>query len=143
MKNYNAPTPQDALDTVLSGVFRLSTAFVSVCIAFATWAVAPLVVLAAYHVVSGNETLDRGRARVALAAVLVAEVALSFAMPPRFGVDVTWAALRWVAPTVTAVVTAAATTTILRRRESKHLFGAFFLFTIMNCLLQIVFYLLF
>jgi hypothetical protein len=142
-KSYNAVTPQDALDAVFSGVFRLSTVFVSISVAFATWAVAPLLVLAVYHLVSGNETLDRGRARVALTAVLVAEVALTFAMPPRIGVDVTWAALRWVAPIATAVVTAAVTTSTLRRRESNHLFGAFFLFTIINCLLQIVLYLLF
>jgi hypothetical protein len=143
MRKYNALTPKDALDAVLSGVFRLSTALVSVCIAFATWAVVPLVVLGGYHIVSGNETLDRGLARVALTTVLVAEVALTFAMPPRIGVDVTWAALRWVVPTATAVVTAAVTTSILRSRESNHLFGAFFLFTIINCLLQIVLYLLF
>lgn len=143
MKNYNALTPQDALDAVFSSVFRLSTVLVSVFAAFATWAVAPLVVLAVYHVATNNETLDRGRARVTLAAVLVAEVALTFAMPPRIGVDITWAALRWVAPTVTPVVTAAVTTIILRRRESNHLFGAFFLFTIINCLLQVALYLLF
>lgn len=143
MENYNALTSQDVVDKIFSNVFRLSTAVVSVFAAFATWAIVPLIGLAAYHLVTSEETLDTVRARVALVAVLAMEVILTFALPPRIGIDITWAALRWTAPTVTAVVTASVTTCVLRRGESNHLFGTFFLFTVLNSLLQVGLYLLF
>jgi hypothetical protein len=106
------------------------------------WAVVPLIGLAVYHLFTSEETLDTVRSRVALGIALAVEVMLTFALPPRIGVEATWLALRWVAPALTAGVAAVVTARIVRRQESAHLFVAFFLFTAMNSLLQLILYLL-
>jgi len=147
MENYNALTFLDGLDAALNNVFRLSTVIVSVIVALTMWAIIPLLVLVVYHVVTSEETLDTVRSRVVVIVALALEVALSFMLPPRIGVDITLPALRWVIPAVAAVVTAvvvtaAITANVMRRREYMHLFAAFFLFTGVNSLLQIVMYLL-
>jgi hypothetical protein len=90
-----------------------------------------------------DEMLDNTRSQVALVAALAVEVALSFAMPPLIGGETAWPALRWVAPVVAAAAAAAITRGILPRRETPHLFGTFFLFTLVNSLLQMILYLLF
>jgi hypothetical protein len=106
------------------------------------WASIPFIGLLLYHLVTSEETLDTMRSRVAVIAALGTEVALTFALPPNIGVDVTWSALRWVVPAVSVVVTAAAMVRVVRRREETHLFGAFFLFTIVNSVLQIILFML-
>lgn len=63
-------------------------------------------------------------------------------LPPRIRLDVTWTALRWIAPAVSAGITAAVMVRFVRRRES-HLFGTFFQFTIPNSVLQTALFLLF
>jgi hypothetical protein len=142
MENYNAVTLWDGLNAALSNVFRLSTMVVTAWAVFIVWAIFPLLGLLIYHLITSEETLDTVRSRVALITALAVEVALSFARPPLIGVDVDWSALRWVVPIIAAVVTAAITVRFLRRRVDKHLFGAFFLFTVVNSLVQIALYLL-
>ncbi len=143
MENYNALTLWDALDAAFSSVFQISTVLVAVIASLAAWAVVPLMGLVVYHVFTSEEMLDTGRSRVAIAVVLMVEVGLSFALPPRFGLDAAWPGLRWVAPVVAAAVAAVATAWFLRRKVDKHLFLMFFLFTAVNSVLQVVLYLLF
>ena len=143
MQNYNTPTLLDVLDTVFSNVFRLSTLIVALVAVLIMWAVLPFLGLVLYHLVTSEETLYTVRSRVALVVVLVLEVALTFAQPPRIGVEASWPALRWVAPAVTAVVTAVMMACIVRRRKDMHLFAAYFLFVGVNSLLQLVIYFLF
>jgi hypothetical protein len=142
IKNYNAWTLADVLDAALSSVFRLSTVTVSLVGSLIVWASIPFIGLLLYHLVTSEETLDTMRSRVAVIAALGAEVALTFALTPNIGVDVTWSALRWVVPAVSVIVTAAAMVRVVRRREETHLFGAFFLFTIVNSVLQIILFML-
>lgn len=143
MANYNVLTPVDILDAALNSVFRLSTVIVSVLVSLGMWAVVPLIGLGIYHFVTSDEMLGTGRAQAAVIVALAVEVALSFVFPPRLGVDITWSVLRWVVPAVCAVVTAALMVIIVRRRDQTHLFGAFFLFTIVYVVLQTILFLLF
>jgi hypothetical protein len=142
MEEYNALGLWDAANAVFGNVFRLSTVIVGLVASLSMWAVVPLIGLVIYHLVTSEETLDTVRSRVALGMALAVEVMLTFALPPRIGVETTWPALRWVAPALTAAVTAAVAARVLRRRESVHLFVAFFLFTAINSLLQLLLYLL-
>jgi hypothetical protein len=142
MANYNALTLRDGVDAVFNSLFRLSTVVVALVASFSMWAVLPLVGLVIYHLVTSEETLDSVRSRVVLGVVLAVEVALTVALPPRFGVEATWPALRWGAPAAAAAVTAAVTVVVLRRRQDAHLFAIFFLFTVVNSLLQLILYLL-
>jgi len=143
LKNYNALTLLDILDTVFSNLFRLSTLILVLMAVLIIWAIIPFLVLVLYHLVTSEETLHTLRSRIALTIVLALEVMLTFIQPPRIGIDAAWPALRWVTPAVTAVVTTAMTVYILRRRKDVHLFGAYFMFTGINSLLQIVTYMLF
>ncbi|MBL7065560.1 MAG: hypothetical protein ISS49_15320 [Anaerolineae bacterium] len=107
------------------------------------WAIIPLLGLVVYHVVTDEEVLGTLRSRVAIVVALAVEVALTFALPPRFGAEVTWPLLRWVSLAVGTVVATLVTASIMRRRDENHLFAVFFLFTIVNSLLQMALYLLF
>jgi hypothetical protein len=132
------------VNLVFSKLFRLSLVVVAVVLAFITWAIIPLLGLAGYHLVTSEETLSTTRSRVALVTVLAVEVALTFVLPPRIaGVAAALPALRWGIPCVAAVGATLVTTSVARRREDAHLFAAFFLFTILNNLLQVALYLLF
>ena len=94
--------------------------------------------MAVYHLLTSEETLDTVRSRVALVTALAVEVALTLALPPRIaGVEPVLPALRWGVPSVTALVAAVVTASVMRRREDVHLFATFFLFTVLNNLLQI------
>lgn len=143
MENYNTLTLPDIVDAALDGLFRLSTVAVSLFASLGMWASIPLIGLVAYHFVTSEETLETRRARAAVTVALVVEMASSFMLPPRIGVDIAWPALRWILPAVSAAVTAAVTASVVRRRREIHLFGAFFLFTIMYSALQTVLFLLF
>jgi len=143
MENYNALTFVDVLDATFNSVFRFSTLVVALVAVLIMWAVIPFLGLVIYHLVTNEETLHTVRSRVVLVVVLALEVALTFAQPPRIGVEASWPALRWAAPAVTAVVTAVMTACIVRRRKDMHLFAAYFLFVGVNSLLQLVLYFLF
>ena len=143
MENYNALTLLDVLDTVFGNVFRLSTLIVALVAVLIIWAIIPFLVLVLYHLVTSEETLRTLRSRIALTIVLALEVTLTLVQPPRIGVEAAWSALRWVTPIITAVVTTAMMVYILRRRKGAHLFGAYFMFTGINSLLQMITYMLF
>lgn len=143
MENYNALTLRDGLDRVFSSVFRLSTLAVTLVGSAIVWAAIPFVALLLYHLVTSEETLDTKRARVAVIAVLVVEVALTFILPPSIGVDVRRSSLRWIVPAVSLVVTTVVTMLAVLRRDEAHLFGTFFQFTLVNSVLQATLYLLF
>jgi hypothetical protein len=144
LEEYNALTFWDVLNMAFSKLFRLSLLVVTVVLTFITWAIIPLLGLVGYHLVTHEEMLDTMRPRVALVAVLAVEVVLTFALPPRMtGMEVALPVLRWGIPSVAAVAAAAVTAGVARRRGDVHLFAAFFLFAILNNLLQIALYLLF
>jgi hypothetical protein len=99
--------------------------------------------LAIYHLITSEETLHSVRSRIALVTVLAAEVALTFVWPPRIaGVAAALPLLRWGIPAVAAVGAALVTAHMMRRREDIHLFATFFLFTVLNSLLQVTVHLL-
>ena len=141
-RNYNALTFVDVVDGALDNVFRLSTVIVSLFGSLAVWAIAPLVGLAVYHLATSEETLETDRSKVAIIAVLAIEVALTLVLPPRIGVEVRWPAVRWIVPVASAAVTTAVVLSLVRRRQENHLFGTFFLFTILNSVLQMIVFLL-
>lgn len=143
IENYNTLTLLDIVDRVFDSVFRLSTLVVSLVGSLIAWACVPFVGLLIYHLTTNEETLATMRARLAIVAALGAEVVLTFMLPPNIGVDVIWSASRWIVPTISAIVTAAVMARFIRRQEETHLFGAFFLFTVVNSVLQIVLFLLF
>jgi hypothetical protein len=143
LEEYNALTLWDVLDMAFSKLFRVSLLVVAVILTFIMWAIIPLVGLAVYHVVTSEETLDTRRSRVVLVAVLMVEVALTLALPPRIaGIEAVLPALRWGVPPVTAVVAGVVTASVMRRRGDVHLFTTFFLFTILNNVLQMALFLL-
>ncbi len=143
MENYNALNAVDVIDAVFDGVFRLSTAIVSMLASLGTWAVVPLLGLVIYHLVTHQETLNDRRAQVVVTVFLVIVIVMSFVMPPRIGVDLAWPVLRWVLPAVSAVATAVITVSVVRRRDETHLFAAFFLFVVMHSALETVLFLAF
>jgi hypothetical protein len=142
MRSYNALTAWDVVDAVFSNAFRLSMLVVTLVGVLIVWALVPLIGLLIYHLVTSEETLDTVRSRIAIVVALAVEVALTFFQPPRLGVEAAWPALQWLTPVVAAVVAAAVTASVVRRRKYVHLFAAFFLFTGVNSLLQMVVYLL-
>jgi hypothetical protein len=143
LEEYNALTLSDVLDTSLSKLFRFSLVVVAVILTFIMWAIVPLLALTVYHLVTSEETLDTVRSWVMLVTVLAVEVALTLALPPRVaGIEAILPALRWVVPPVTAVVAAVVTAGVMRRRGDIHLFATFFLFTILNNVLQMAVFLL-
>jgi hypothetical protein len=144
LEEYNALTPWDIVNMMLSKIFRLSLMVVTVILTFIMWAIIPLLALAGYHLLTSEETLDTTRSRVVLGVVLAVEVALTFVLPPRIaGVDTILPILRWGIPSVATVVAAAVTASFVRCRKDAHLFVTFFLFTILISLLQMALYLLF
>lgn len=143
LEEYNALTLWDVMDTAFSKLFRFSLLVVAVIMTFIMWAIIPLLGLAVYHLVTSEETLDTVRSRVVLVTVLAVEVALTLALPPRIaGIEAVLPALRWGVPPVTAVVAGVVTASVMRRRGDIHLFATFFLFTILNNVLQMALFLL-
>ncbi|MEA3341343.1 MAG: hypothetical protein U9R15_15370 [Chloroflexota bacterium] len=143
MENYNALTLWDVLDAVFSNVFRFSTLIVALVAVLIMWGILPFLVLVIYHLVTSEETLHTARSWGALIVALALEVALTFILPPRLGVEAAWPTLRWVAPALSALAAALMLANVARRRKYMHLFAAYFLFTGINCLLQMVIYFLF
>ena len=144
LAEYNALTVWDVLDIVLSKLFRLSLVVVTVVLTFIMWAIIPLLGLVVFHLVTSEEMLETTRSWAVLAAVLVVEVILTFALPPRIaGIENILPVLRWGIPAVATVIVAVLTANVVRRRDDAHLFGTFLLFTTSNSLLQMALYLLF
>ena len=139
---YDTVTAFDAFNAALTGVFRLSTGVVSLVASLALWGVLPLLLVGAYHVITSEESLESVRARVALVVVLALEVAFTFAWPPRLGTDLAGSIARWVVPALSALLSTVVTVVFVRRRSDSQIFGAFFLFTLVNTVLQLVVYLL-
>jgi hypothetical protein len=142
MRNYNALIAWDIVDAVFSNVFRLSMLVVTLIGVLIVWALVPLIGLVVYHLVTSEETLDTVRSRIAIVIVLAVEVVLTFLQPPRLSVQVAWPVLQWLTPVIAAVAAAVVTVHVVRHRKHNHLFAAFFLFTGINSLLQMVVYLL-
>jgi hypothetical protein len=114
-----------------------------VILTFILWVIVPLLALTVYHLVTSEEMLETVRSRAVLVTVLAVEVALTLALPPRIaGIEAILPALRWGVPPVTAVVAGVVTATVMRRRGDIHLFATFFLFTILNNVLQMAVFLL-
>ena len=143
MKTYNTLSLWDVLDSVFSNVFLLATMLVAVVAVVIMWALLPFLVLVIFHLVTSEEVLGTARALWALIVALTFEVALTFIQPPRIGVEADWALLPWVAPGVSALVSALVLARTARGREHMHLFVAYFLFTATNIVLQMLLYFLF
>jgi hypothetical protein len=137
VETYGRLTLSDVIDGVLDGIFASSTVLLSLSILLLVWAGAPFVGLLAYHLATNREMLDGTQSRVALIAALVVEAGLSFAVPSsRMGLGVPVWAAGWVVQLISLLVAAALTTYVIRHREMRHLFGLFFLFSIVNILVQ-------
>jgi hypothetical protein len=144
LRRYNALTLYDVVNLVLSRLFRLSLIVVGLMLTFITWAILPLIGLSVYHLATSEEMMNSGRSRAALFAALATEVALTLALPPHIaGINADLPLIRWGVPVAATAVAAVVTTRVVRRRSDIHLFGVFFLFTILNSLLQVGMYLLF
>jgi hypothetical protein len=140
---YNALTPKDAVDVLFGGVFQLSIVIISAISGLMMWAVLPLVGLVVYHVLTSEENLETPGARLAVVVALIAEVGLSFGLPPRFGMETGWPALRWIAPAASAALAAVFTSILARRLKENQLFLTFFLFTGINTVIYSGLYLMF
>jgi hypothetical protein len=143
LENYNALMLWDVLDAVFSNVFKLSTLIVALVAVLIMWGVLPFLGLVLYHLFTSEEVLITARSWGALIIVLGVEVALTFIQPPRLGVEATWAGWRWTAPAIAAAVAAFVVANIARRRKPMHLFAAYFIFTGVDALLQMLIYFLF
>jgi len=138
---YNRLTPWDLADRFFSGLMRLSFVALAVMPMMILWALLPLTVLAFYHLLTGEESLEARGSRIALGLVLAMEAGLTLIFPPR--ARSLLPALRWGIPLASAAIAVALTYWTLRRRRSSVLFLAFFLFTFANVLLQLVVYFVF
>ena len=139
---YNALTPQDAVDVLFSGLFDLSIVIISAIAGLMMWAVLPLVGLVVYHVLTSEESLETPGARLAVVVALIAEVGLAFALPPRFGMETGWQAIRWIAPAVSAALATGLTALLAPRLKENQLFLTFFLFTGVNTVIYTTLYLM-
>ena len=135
---YNALTPWDLADQFFSMVMRLSLVALAVGPMMILWALLPLTVLTFYYLISGEEDLRAWGPRLVLGGAILLEVALTFIFPPHG--RAIGAAFRWGVPAGAAVVAGAATALSVRRRESNVFFLAFFLFTAIDALLQLILY---
>jgi hypothetical protein len=142
MDSYNALTLWDVLNTVLSGLFRLSILVVALVAVLIVWGVLPFLVLVVYHLVTSEETLNTVHSRGTLVIALALVVALTYLQPPRIGVEADWPALRWVAPAVGTVVAALVLWRSVCSRKYAHLFVAYFLFVGVSSVVQMLLYFL-
>ena len=139
-RTYNALTLWDIVDPLFRGVFRLALIVLALVPMLIQWAVLPMGVLVVYHFVTGEEWLISPRSWAMLGVTLALEVALTLLLPPRR--DIPWPFLRWIAPIVTAALAGGGMACFLRRHQDKSLFEAFFLFTGVHTLLQLLVYFL-
>lgn len=135
---YNALTPWDVADEFFGMVMRLSFVALAIGPMMILWALFPLTALAFYYLVSDQEDLRMWGPRLMLSGVLLLEVVLTFIFPPH-GRPLS-PAFRWGVPAGAAVLAGAATALFVRRREGNVLFHAFFLFTAVDALLQLITY---
>jgi hypothetical protein len=75
--------------------------------------------------------------------VLGRQFGLPLALAPRIGVQAGWPGLRWAVPVASASASAAIIGWVFRRRRHASLFAAYFMFSALNSLLQIVAYMVF
>ncbi len=142
MERYNRVNLWDVSNGIFGNLFRLSTLVIALIAVLIMWAVLPFVGLVIYHVLTSEEMLETAGAWVAIGAALVAQIALGFVLPPRIGVEAEWAGLRWMAPAVAPLVAGALLAWWLKRRRDRPLFVAYFLFSGINSLLQMLLYFL-
>ncbi len=135
---YNALTPWDVVDQAFSLLMRLSLVALAVGPMSILWVLLPLTALAFYYLVSGEEDLRAWGPRLMLGGALLLEVVLTFTFPPH-GQPI-GPAFRWGVPAGAAVVAAVTTALLARRREGNVLFFAFFVFTAIDVLLQLLLY---
>ncbi len=142
MASYNAWTFLDVVNQVFAQSFRLSTLVVSLIAALVMWAVLPLFFLVVYHLATSEEILRTTRSWVALAVAVGLEVVSCFVQPPRLGMEADWAGARWGIPAGSVIMAIIVTAGLLRRRRYANLFSAYFLFSIINGLIQMAAYML-
>ncbi|HEY74597.1 MAG TPA: hypothetical protein G4O00_00255 [Thermoflexia bacterium] len=135
---YNAITPWDLADQFFSLLMRLSLVALAIGPMTILWALLPLTALAFYYLVSSEEDLRARGPRLMLGGVLLLEVVLTFIFPPHG--QPMGPAFRWGVPAGAAVVAGAVTVLFVRRREGNALFLAFFVFTAIDMLLQLLLY---
>jgi hypothetical protein len=137
-ENYNALSLWDIVNPIFITAFRLSLIILAAGPMMVLWILVPLGELLVFHLVTGEEGLETLGARIALGAALVVEVALTIAFPP---LEITVSPLmRWVIPAVAVFLAALAALRSLRRAWDSPLFEVFFLFTGVNCVLQLAMY---
>ena len=140
-ENFGALMLWDVVDPVFRHVFRLTLVFWAAGPLLVLWGLIPMGVLLVYHLVTGEEMLETTGSRLVLGLVVGLEVVLSMLFPPRGLLSVPF--VRWTVPAVTAVVALLVTTAVVRRDRESSLFVAFFTFTAIHTLAQLVGYYVF
>jgi len=140
-ENFGTLMLWDVVDPVFRHVFRLTLVFWAAGPLLILWGLLPLGVLLVFHLVTGEEMLETRGSRLVLGLVVALEVVLSMLFPPRGLLSVPFA--RWTVPAVTAVVALLVTTGVVRRDRESSLFVAFFTFTAVHALVQLVGYYVF
>lgn len=138
MQSYNAVTMWDIVDAFFSGVLQFAgVLWLALPILF-LWSMVAFSILALYHLITGEEELDTWRSRAVLLVVLGVEVGLALAFPPSMHIArLPW---HWAALVACAALAALITHRVVRRDTESQLFIAFFLFTLINILLQLILY---
>ena len=139
LHNYNALTMWDVVDTVLSAVLQLPLVLLAVLPMFVLWTTIPLLGLLTFHVITGEEELETARAWIVLVVMLAIEIGMTLLFPPG-GMSSEWTLLRWAAPLGTALLSGVLTAFMLRRKQESVMFLAFFLFTGLHGLFQLLVY---
>lgn len=137
-ENYNAFSLWDVVNPIFSSVFRLSLIVLAAGPMMVLWVLLPLGELLVFHIITGEEELRTTGAKIALAAAILLEIALTIALPP-LQLDIQ-PLFRWGIPLVSVLLAGVATWQALRRAWDSPLFEVFFVFTGVNTVLQLAFY---
>ena len=139
---YDALTLWDVADRALGVAMQLFLAVGLTPVLAITWSLFPLMWLIGYHLFTGRENLDTLGDRVALGVSVLLEVIFTYLIYPYRGM--LSPALQWTMPVLTAVVAlvVAMGYLYLRKRDSRSLFEAFFIFAPVHGLLQVLLFVL-
>lgn len=133
---YNALTLWDVVDRGFALAMRLFLVVGLTPVLGVFWALVPLVWLAGYHLVTGQETVGSRSAALALGAAGLLELLCTYLVYPYR--QLMPLLLQWVLPAATAAAGVLVAWLYLHRREEWSLFGAFFVFALTHGLLQMV-----
>ncbi len=137
---YNRTTLWDVTDWALGMAMQFFAAVGFAPVLVVYWSLLPLLILLAYLLFTGNESLREPSAKLTFAAAVVLEVFFTYLIyPHREMMSSPW---RSVAPLLTAAVGLVLAMGYLWRRGEKSLFGPFFIFAGVHGMLQVFWFVL-